>query len=350
MRVRGVTRLQQAYRWGKSRFARRALILAYHRVSAVPSDPWRLCVSPDHFAEHLEVLRGHGLPISLRQLRAGLQDRRAPARSVALTFDDGYADNLQQAKPLLERHDVPATVFVVTGNVASGREFWPDELEKVILQPGTLPESLSLKLGGEVYDWHLGADSRYGVEAFEQHLGWSMYAAEDPTARHRLYRDLWKLLQRAPLGARREALDELLAWGGVGAESRPTHRPLTREEVSELEAGGLVEVGAHTVNHPVLAALPAPLQRAEVEQAKLYLEEALNHRVESFAYPYGGERHYTVETVDAVRAAGFTSACSTRAASVSPKTDPLQLPRVFIADWDGEEFERRLSGWFYDWF
>ncbi len=102
--------LAGAVRRLRDRFALDGLILLYHRVTDVDSDPWSLCVTPDHFAEHLEVLRKYTHPMRLQQLAQGLYRRQRAGRPVAITFDDGYADNLQNAKPLLERYDIPATV------------------------------------------------------------------------------------------------------------------------------------------------------------------------------------------------------------------------------------------------
>ena len=91
-------------------FRSRDLILLYHRVARVDSDPWSLCVTPEHFSEHLEVLRKHR-PIRLDQVKPSGWRAGGSRASVAITFDDGYADNLYEAKRLLERYDIPATFF-----------------------------------------------------------------------------------------------------------------------------------------------------------------------------------------------------------------------------------------------
>src|SRR5687767_8520588 len=83
----------------------RALILVYHRVTQIDSDPQLLCVGPRRFAEHMEVLRKDYHPLSLRDLQQRVRDGGIPRKGVVVTFDDGYADNLYEAKPLLERHD-----------------------------------------------------------------------------------------------------------------------------------------------------------------------------------------------------------------------------------------------------
>ena len=112
------------------RWARRALqrwrpgsvVLLYHRIGERAEDPLHLFVSPRHFGEQLEVLRGRLL--SLARVSPALGERSAAERSFAITFDDGYADVARAALPLLERHEAPATVFVTTGAV-DGRAPFP---------------------------------------------------------------------------------------------------------------------------------------------------------------------------------------------------------------------------------
>ena len=111
-----------------------ALILMYHRVAEAHADPFSLAVSRCHFAEHLEILQAHAHPMRMPGLLAALAAGTMPPRPVVLTFDDGYADNLHQALPLLERFGVPATVFVSTGFLDSPREMWWDELERIFLE------------------------------------------------------------------------------------------------------------------------------------------------------------------------------------------------------------------------
>src|SRR5262249_41100114 len=136
-----------------------ALILVYHRVTDLTSDPQWLCVPPPRLVEHLEVVRRAYDPLPLSHLRQRWKEKNVRRKSVAITFDDGYADNLLEAKPLLEPWDVPATVFIATGQTGSQSEFWWDELECLLLQPSELPPRLSLTVDGRAYSWDLGGDS-----------------------------------------------------------------------------------------------------------------------------------------------------------------------------------------------
>src|SRR5436309_3311860 len=113
----------------RARRGRWPVILMYHRIGVPDADdPWALAVSPDHFAQQLDALRRHRQVISLKELVSRLSERDLPIDSAVITFDDGYADNLHVAKPLLEQHKLPATVFVTAGAVGREAEFWWDEL------------------------------------------------------------------------------------------------------------------------------------------------------------------------------------------------------------------------------
>jgi peptidoglycan/xylan/chitin deacetylase (PgdA/CDA1 family) len=343
MKLRDLGRVRQVFRRVRNSIAPGALILMYHRIADEDSDPWGLCVKPQHFAKHLEVLRKMVRPLQLHQLTQEMDAGLRLHRSVAITFDDGYVDNLQNAKPLLERFDIPATVFVSTGYTGQDREFWWDELERLFLQPRQLPETLQLKIEGQHYQWELGTDAHYSQEAFARDRLWQAEHQKTPSVRRSLYYSIWRLLQPLREEARRQLLDELLTWADAKPQARATHRPLTQAEVLDLERESPIEVGAHTVMHPFLSALPISSQKQEIQQSKTHLEEILGHPVRSFAYPYGD---YTKDTIAVVREAGFTCACSTNKGSVKRQSDRFQLPRVGVKDWDRDEFARRLARWF----
>ena len=125
----------------KRRYVARGLILIYHRVAEDPIDPWRLCVSPENFARHMEILRKKGFKtVHVSELADSVRARRVPRKTVAVTFDDGYRDNLDAARPILERYETPATHFATAGYIGSDEPFWWDVLDAVFLRTENLPE------------------------------------------------------------------------------------------------------------------------------------------------------------------------------------------------------------------
>ena len=343
--MRGVNQLRRTITRGWGRLFPGAIILLYHRIAELPSDPFGLAVTPRAFAEHLEVLRAHGRPISLQHLIRALRGGKVPRKAVVVTFDDGYADNLHAAKPLLEQFDVPATVFISSGYIGQEREFWWDELECLLLRPGTLPQHLEVSIGGEVYRDDLGEDASYSLHDFNHHRRWSWSSAGGlPSARHRLYRSLYPRLQRLPREGQLQGLQALWDCADTRRLTRPECRPLSGEELIRLSESRLIEIGAHTHNHVSLGDLPCSVQKREIVIGKAWLEEQLSRSIASFSYPYG---LYTSETVGIVRDAGFSDACSTRCLPLRGNEDPYELPRVWPGNWDGEQLSMALRGWFY---
>ncbi len=335
-------RLWRAKHWLRYHLAAHALILMYHRVALLENDPHLLAVTPEHFAAHLEIMRQYGRPMLLSQLAHAVGNGHLPDRALVVTFDDGYADNLYHAKPLLRRFDIPATVFVVAAQLESRLEFWWDELDRLLLQPGMLPVSLQLEIGGKAHEWQLGQASEYGTADYFRDAAWHIECPQDPTPRHALFRELFSHVLGLTEDDRAGLFEQLRSWAGVEPAGRPTHRVLTAAELHSLAEDGLIDVGAHTMNHPLLAGLPAPQQAREVRDSKACLESVLQRPVSSFAYPNGS---YTRETVSIVKGAGFDAACTSEADVIWQAVDPFQLPRLGVRDWDGATFQQWLSWW-----
>lgn len=328
----------------------KALILLYHRVANLDTDPQLLSITSEHFSEHLEFLSGHYNVISLSELHHALENGQIPDKSVIITFDDGYADNLLNAKPLLEKYNIPATFFVTSGSVGSKKEFWWDDLERILLIPDHLPDHLDLTINGKVWNWNLSNEkgNATGFEHGIQGKKWNVLMNSDPGPRYGLYRDLHRLLKPLPSDQQDAILTTLAGWSGLPKTGRITHRPLTLEELKHLDQGDLVEIGAHTVTHPMLSMQPYEIQKEEIFKGKQSLEQILNHSVQSFSYPFGGRGDFNNNTMNAVKAAGFQIACANYGSTLIKSADAYRLPRVLIRDWDIGIFSSKIKEWFYE--
>jgi peptidoglycan/xylan/chitin deacetylase (PgdA/CDA1 family) len=356
-------RAKQAARWLHDQVAPQVLVLMYHRVIELPSDPYELTVTPQHFEEQMQVLRRFYRPIPLQQLAGALRDEARPQRlagleelgdawrgeslprkGVVLTFDDGYFDNLLNAKPILERYDIPATVFVATGYVGKGWEFWWDELQHQLLEPGTLPETVHLDMAGEPLEWSLGEAASYSEADYEAQRFWNGSMPDLPGPRQQFLMELLHRLRPRPEADQRHVLNQLMEFTGKTTQ-REEYRQVTVEELHQLAEGGLVEIGAHTMTHPMLSAHSPEVQREEIMQSRAGLEELLGRPVTNFAYPF--DEHYNEDTVAICRESGFTSTVTIKPGLVQRTTDRYRLPRQAVRDWDGETFARKLEEFFH---
>lgn len=324
---------QSVLQWRKAR-APVGVILMYHRITPSGPDPWELGVSPAHFREHLDVLRRHGHATPLANLARDVASGRVAPRSVSVTFDDGFADNLLTAKPLLEAADVPATVFITTGPIGTPTEFWWDALDHLLVLP-VLPDELSLSSEGRGRRWTLGPATRGSWTTGEPD--------SDQRARAAFHRDVWAFLQ--PLGHDEQLrlVDDIRRWSGARSDARATHRVMTADEIVRLGTGGLIEIGAHTVTHPHLPSMAPEARAIEMHASRGALEDILGRSVTSFSYPYGAVN----PSISALaRDVGFENAVAAFEQTAWRGDDRHCLPRFAVRDWDGAEFERQLLGWF----
>ena len=302
------------------------ILLMYHRVAELCLDPWELSVSPGHFADQTEVLRDERQVVPLPWLLRKLREGKTPRRTVAITFDDGYADVLGNAKPILERHDCPATVFLATGAIGDPDGFWWDILSRIIFDTAILPDLLALDVMGRRHEWILAANS-------------DRAAPPGVIGRPKLSLDLWHILRLLDPPARRIQLERLAAWASTDAMPRNFDRTLTLDEVRQLSCPGFIDMGAHTVSHPSLPALDGREKLREIAESRGACEDMSGAPVQGFAYPFGD---CDAASIGAVKEAGFAFACATQAGTVTTSSDVYRLARVSVADWNASDFRKNV--------
>lgn len=303
------------------------VVLLYHRVAETGADPWGNAVTPVRFAEHLEALQAEMRVCSLAELSAAIDRGSVPARSVAVVFDDGYADNLIEALPALERHQTPATLFVATGLIGSEGPYWWDELTDLLLGAGERPPVLEVSLAGR----QVVAPTRTREER-----------------RIALLTEVHPALSSLPPPLIDAALDPVRAWaadasGGstVNGTGGSTARPMSAAELERFAASPLVELGAHTRGHPRMPHLSGSDQRADVLAGRQAVAEVTGREPHFFAYPYGDASRRSERIV---RAAGFERAFGSRwALPVTVASRRFETPRIAVTEEDAPSLIRRVD-------
>lgn len=275
------------------------LIMIYHRVLPEPDLLQPEYPTADGFDRHMRLLRRYFRPISLADGFKGMQDNSLPARAVAVTFDDGYADNYEVALPLLKKHNIPATVFVSTGFLNGGM-MWNDRVIEIIRG-----------YAGDEFDFET--------------VGLGSMSLSDAAAKAKAVDQVLEQLKYLALKERLLAVDRLTTAIGSNVDGQLM---MTDEQVIGLHQAG-VAIGAHTVNHPILQSVALGDARQEIVQSRNYLENLLDTAITHFAYPNGRpHQDYSAEHVAVLPELGFDLAVSTAWGCATSHSDPYQLPRV----------------------
>jgi peptidoglycan/xylan/chitin deacetylase (PgdA/CDA1 family) len=309
------------------------VILMFHRVAEKACDPWALSVAPSRFEEQMRVLKNDRVPLSMREFVIRLENGTIPPRAVAVTFDDGYVDNLRVAKPIVEAFGIPATVFLTTGYLGKQKEFWWDELARLIFDCRGAVEG-AIRIGPQTIPVR--------IPALRDNLAQTTWrAGQRPrTPRQHLYFEVWKELRVLDHRAREEGLEGVRQVFGWRPPS-DTDLPMSPDDVRRLADGPYIDIGAHTETHQPLTTLALNERRAEIERSRAACEALTGKPVEGFAYPHGD---LDGPTIDLVRESGFRWACSIRPAAADPSHfDAFELPRVAALNWSSTEMKRALK-------
>lgn len=297
----------------------RPVILMYHRVAAVTADPWGLAVTPDHFRSQIAALRRSRTVLPMTEFVDRASRDALPRDAVAVTFDDGYLDNLTDAAPVLAQAGVPATLFLATAPMEHGGGYWWDALAAMVLDAA--PATGEVRIAGQAVVIDLGP--READDDARQ--GWRAWAPR--TAREHLHYALWQRIRPLDPALIVEAMASVQRVLGVPA--LPLPRAMRIDEVTRLIATAPFTLGGHSADHVDLAAHPAPATLAQIVAGRDAIRAVTAADPVGFAYPYGSDGG---AARDMVRHAGFDWACTTRPGSVGPRTDRLALPRLTAQD------------------
>lgn len=284
--------------------SRRLLVLGYHNVEPTWAFPGRSAAAGVRGLDHqLRALRRWARVLPRAEALGALADGRPlPSRSVCLTFDDGYRDNVTVAAGLLARHDLPATFFLVPGFLSGDVRVWWEDLGRAV----HLATAVELVWDGVRYDLSTAQQRGDCLAAVAERL------------------------KRLDQRSRSACVEEIVQ--RVAPQGRPAgHHDMFMDWTDAqrlLEAG--FAVGSHTCGHPVLSRETADEQARELTGSKQELEQRLAVPVDVLAFPNGRAVDYDERTLSAVRAAGYRNALTTRTGWAASEHSPLEVHRVVI--------------------
>ena len=299
----------------------RLSILIFHRVLPAPDPMFPDLVDAARFDAMVRLLARSFRVLALGQAAALLAAGTLPAGALAITFDDGYADNAEIALPILQRHGVKATFFISTGFLDGGRMFNDSVIECVRAARGDTVDLGELELGRR--------------------------SLATPQARRQVVDELLPKVKYLGFDDRERFIAKLARC--LGADRLPDDLMMRSAQVTELHRAGM-EIGGHTVRHPILRVLPDDEAEREIAQGRRRLEELIDAPVQVFAYPNGRPmQDYDARHVAIVRRLGFRAAVSTAAGTATSSSDPFQLPRFTPWDqgawrWTARLLRMRIAG------
>jgi len=297
-------------------------ILVYHRVCDLQSDvltPGKMSVSVSAFSEQMKYLSTHYHSLSIDHLAEHLiMGKALPSKCVVITFDDGYLDNYINAYPILKRNNMQATFFISCGAVDSNIGLWPDQLVNMI---------------------QVASNGMKVIRAILNENGINLPVS---LSKPDFIAHVLTILKSISTIRRYELLNQI-SKELDNYVHRETKLMMSWSQIREMALNGM-EIGAHTINHPILSKTELNEVKKEIEESKRIIETQTGQLVNIFAYPNGRTEDFNDTIKDMVRDAGYKAACTTIFGLVKSGDDVYALRRIGIQTDDMSIFKARLCG------
>ncbi len=279
-------------------------VLLYHRVNTLEQDIWNISVSPEHFEQQMDFLRDAYEIVKFEDACLSTN-----TNAVSITFDDGYADFYENAFPVLEKYKIPATIFITTENIDTDEEFWWDALEGMVFSCSK--------------PWIIWEHEIFPIENVQEkkqfcyciHSRW-------------IKKDSYKI---------RSLLDEFSKELAVPIPKRPQNRSMSSDQIRILDRSTYITIGGHTHTHAALPYIEDKMKHAELSLSTELLKGISHDASKIFSYPFG---HYDEEVITFLRQYGYVKSATTFPGLSNALTDPMQIPRNTVLDFDLGEFSR----------
>jgi len=282
---------------------KKLFILIYHRVLDEPDDmrPWE--IDKETFRWQMELIAKYFNVMAFGEAIERMNNDTLPPRAMCITFDDGYADNYTNALPILLKNKLSAIFFIASGYLNGGR-MWND----------SVIESLRVMQANKLDLTEIGLDT---------------YDINSPQKKANVAIEIIQKIKHLEPSIRSQYTDYIVS---LANNKLPDNLMLSSQQLIKLYKSGM-EIGGHTVTHPILAALDLDTIKQEVYDNKVALEKKLNAKLRYFAYPNGKpEQDYLIEQIQVIKNCGYEAAVSTLPGVSTAHNDRWQLAR--FTPWD----------------
>jgi len=321
-------RFTAPFRFFKNLWDKPAVVLAYHRVTHISVDPLEMAVSPEHFDKQMQFLKKNYHVVSIEEFTEYLYKRkRFYPKTVVITFDDGYADNLHEAFPILDQYHLPATFFITTRWIDKDEIPWWDELT-LLCFTRTWPEKIALN------------GKTYLTKNFK-----------DKMNTYQIWMRLFRLSTMHQIKAYLSEIYQQL--GGTISEikyqEKSNYRMLSKNELKQLAKNTHVTIGNHTHDHVALGILALEKQMEEIDTANHILQEITGYPIRYISYPFGSKkwigkkRFYNEDTIKACKQLNMATGLANYYGQVHSNQNPFTIPRILVRNWELSTFERFMK-------